>query len=208
MARHILPLVLVMSCAAAAPATQLALPPTRPADVPVADAVVDAALRTDTYYQQLQQVLDKLETELAQNRLGTAHPRTLRLRATREAVKKRMDDRRAAVARDLGAGAGPWQFAFAGEGLGLVVTKAPPAMTAALPVPRGSGLVVDRVLKGSAAAGAGLMPGDLVYRLDGQLLVNNEQFEVVVESLENGRDVEVQLVRDGSPLKRTVRVRR
>jgi S1-C subfamily serine protease len=50
------------------------------------------------------------------------------------------------------------------------------------------------------------MAGDLIYRLDGQLLVNNEQFEVVIESLERGREVEVQFIRDGSPLKRMVKV--
>jgi hypothetical protein len=198
---HVLPLALTLLCIAAAPATQLA-PPTRPADVPVADAVLDAALRTNNYYRHLQQAVDRLDAELAQSRLGPAHARTLKLRATRDVFLKRMEDLRAAVAVDLAAG----PDRFAGEGLGLVVTKAPPGMTAALDVPRGSGLVVDKVLPRSAADAAALMPGDLLYRLDSQLLVNNEQFEVVVESLQRGRDVEVQLIRDGSPLKRTLKV--
>jgi C-terminal processing protease CtpA/Prc len=188
----------LLTSVAAAPATQ-----TRPADVPVADAVVDSALRTNTYYQHLQQAVDRLDAELAQNRLGPAHSKTLKLRATRDVFRKKMEDLRAAVAVDLAAG-GPDRFA--GEGLGLVVTKAPPGMTAALDVPRGSGLVVDKVLPKSAAEAAALMPGDLIYRLDGQLLVNNEQFEVVCESLGRGGDVEVQLIRDGSPLRRTLKV--
>jgi C-terminal processing protease CtpA/Prc len=199
---HIPSLFLIALCAAA-PATQVTpLPPASAPAVPVADAVLDAALRTDTRYQELQRMVDRLDADIAQTRLAPAHPRAAKARAARDALRRKLDDRRAEVGAELAAGPGR----FAGEGLGLVVTKAAPGMTAALDVPRGSGLVVDKVLPKSAAEAGGLMAGDLIYRLDGQLLVNNEQFEVVIESLERGREVEVQFIRDGSPLKRMVKV--
>lgn len=97
----------------------------------------------------------------------------------------------------------PW--GFAGEGLGLVVAKAPPTTAAQLNLPRGAGLIVHRVAPHSPAAAADILHDDVLHRLDGQLLVNNEQFEVVVGALPPGREVQVELFRDGAPLKRTIK---
>ena len=191
------PATVPASAPAAAP--HVLTPPARRA---VSPAEVEAALRSHGTYQELRLVLEKIDAEIRTSRLGAAHFKTVRMKKMLEVYRAKLDDIRAEVEAELAVG----PSRFPGEALGLVVTKAPPAATAPLNVARGAGLVVDRVFPDTAAAAAGILPGDVLHRLDGQLLVNNEQFEVVVGAAEPGREVQVELFRDGEALKRTIRV--
>ena len=175
-------------------------PSTRPAAV--TDATVDAVLRSHPTYQSLRQTVDKLDAEIAGSRMGPRHFRLVRLRAVREAYQSKLEKVRAEVATQIAAD--PSRFATGS--LGLVLAKAPPSATAALNLPRGAGLVVDGVLPKTAGAVADVMPGDILHRLDGQLLVNPEQFEVLAGSYAAPREAALELFRDGASLKRTVRV--
>ena len=214
----------LVSCAllvsAAAPAVARPVAPaegagatTRSGVDPVDERALDVVFESHPHYRNLQSALDKMDAEIATSRLGPAHPRTVQLVRRRELFRQKLADVREQLrAAMANRGPGPgrplvgrdpaW---FIGEGLGMMVDRVPAAAAAGLDLPRGAGLLVHRVLPNTAAAAATILPGDVLVRLDGQLLVNNEQFEVVVESLGRDRDVEVQLFRDGSLLKRRVR---
>src|SRR5688572_17386323 len=68
-----------------------------------------------------------------------------------------------------------------------------------LKLPRGVGVVLDAVDPGGPAEQAGLRPGDVLEKLDDQLLVNVEQFTALVRSGKPGDEVTVTIYRDGKP---------
>src|SRR5688572_330211 len=68
-----------------------------------------------------------------------------------------------------------------------------------LKLPRGVGLVMDAVDPGGPADQAGIRPGDVLEKLDDQLLVNVEQFTALVRSGKPGDEVAITIYRDGKP---------
>lgn len=92
-----------------------------------------------------------------------------------------------------GVGGGPKTLA----GLGLKLTRASVVLRQQLALKRGAGLVVDDVAAGSRAARAGFAQHDVLVRLDDQLLVLPEQFDVLLESAEQDAPLECTVLRGG-----------
>src|SRR5688572_18914625 len=69
-----------------------------------------------------------------------------------------------------------------------------------LKLPRGVGVVMDAVDPGGPADQAGIRPGDVLEKLDDQLLVNVEQFTALVRSGKPGDQVTITIYRDGKPM--------
>lgn len=81
--------------------------------------------------------------------------------------------------------------------LGVAVSAAPPALSHQLRLAEGVGLVVDQVLPGSPAQKAGIQQYDLLVKLDDQKLVNPEQLVTLVKTFKPGREVTLEIVREG-----------
>ena len=79
-----------------------------------------------------------------------------------------------------------------------------PQTAAQLPLVRGTGLVVTMVEPDSPAAKAGIAPLDVIARLGDQIVVNADQFAVLVRSHKPGDAVEVTYLRGGKEQKATV----
>lgn len=81
--------------------------------------------------------------------------------------------------------------------LGVVTRAIDPANAEPLGLPPGTGLEVMQVSPGSPAAAAGLVAGDILARLDDQLLVNEDQLRALIRLHDAGTDVPLTIVRDG-----------
>ena len=92
-----------------------------------------------------------------------------------------------------GVGGSPKIFAS----LGLKLTRASVVLRQQLALKRGAGVVVDDVAAGSRAARAGFAQHDVLVRLDDQLLVLPEQFDVLLESAEQDAPLECTVLRGG-----------
>ncbi len=92
-----------------------------------------------------------------------------------------------------GVGGSPKIFAS----LGLKLTRASVVLRQQLALKRGAGVVVDDVAAGSRAARAGFAKHDVLMRLDDQLLVLPEQFDVLLESAEQDAPLECTVLRGG-----------
>ncbi len=92
-----------------------------------------------------------------------------------------------------GVGGSPKIFAS----LGLRLTRASVVLRQQLALKRGAGVVVDDVAAGSRAARAGFAKHDVLVRLDDQLLVLPEQFDVLLESAEQDAPLECTVLRGG-----------
>ncbi|HEU0274601.1 MAG TPA: PDZ domain-containing protein, partial [Candidatus Udaeobacter sp.] len=69
------------------------------------------------------------------------------------------------------------------------------------------GVVVDEVMPGSPAAQAQLRPGDVVRRFNGRDVENIMALRKMVGQAELDKNVELEIVRDGKPLKVTTQIR-
>jgi hypothetical protein len=91
--------------------------------------------------------------------------------------------------------------------LGVAAQPADPAASAAAGLPAGVGLTVTFVEPtGPAAAGHAVRAGDLLQKLDDQLLVNLPQMVTLVQLHRPGDAVMLTVVRDGRPLRATVKL--
>jgi serine protease Do len=73
---------------------------------------------------------------------------------------------------------------------------------------KGSGILVAAIVPGSPAAAAGMKPGDVITRFEGtrvdaRLHEQLPQFNLLVMNVPVGKKVEVEVMRDGNPLKLT-----
>lgn len=72
---------------------------------------------------------------------------------------------------------------------------------------RQDGILVETVMSGSPAAAAGLVPGDVVVAIDGRALADPRAVPEIVSALA-GQRVDIDLIRNGSPLSVTVQLNR
>src|SRR5262249_17731478 len=69
------------------------------------------------------------------------------------------------------------------------------------------GVVVDQVMTGSPAAQAQLQPGDVIRRFNGRDVKNMITLRNMVGQTELNKNVELEIVRDGKPLKVTTQIK-
>ncbi|NWK54013.1 PDZ domain-containing protein [Verrucomicrobiaceae bacterium N1E253] len=82
--------------------------------------------------------------------------------------------------------------------LGVQVIKPGVALYAQLPsLPKGSGFLLKAVIPDGAASVAGLKPMDLIWKLDGQILINESQMLVLLAMHRPGDKVELSYFRSG-----------
>lgn len=81
--------------------------------------------------------------------------------------------------------------------IGISTSSASPVLRHQLKLHEGTGLVVDFVQPKSPADEAGVKQYDLIDKLDDQLLVNSEQFAVLVRTFKPGDEVKLTLFREG-----------
>jgi len=84
--------------------------------------------------------------------------------------------------------------------LGVMAKPIGPASAREMELVPGTGLRLMRIAPGSPAERAGLLAGDVLTHLDDQLLVNAEQFAVLIRSHQPGETATLKLVRDGEPM--------
>jgi len=69
------------------------------------------------------------------------------------------------------------------------------------------GVVIDQVMRGSPAAQAQLQPGDIIRKLNGRDVQNIVALRNMVGQTELNKNVELEIVRDGKPLKVTTQIK-
>ena len=89
--------------------------------------------------------------------------------------------------------------------IGISVSPAPAVLRHQLKLHEGTGLVVDFVQPKSPAEEAGVKQYDLMDKLDDQLLINAEQFAVLVRTFKPGEEVKLSLFREGK--RQTIQVK-
>ncbi len=87
-----------------------------------------------------------------------------------------------------------------GTFLGLTTVTASAALRHQLQIPRGQGLVVDKIWPASPAAVAGIQVNDVLVKMDDQLLINPPQLAVLVRSKNPGEQIELTLIRQTQPV--------
>ena len=85
--------------------------------------------------------------------------------------------------------------------LGLETGTADATLRAQLKLPEGVGLTVRHVYDQSPAQAAGVQEHDVLYKLNDQLLINPEQYAVLVRTFKPGDEVELTVIREAQPLK-------
>lgn len=99
-----------------------------------------------------------------------------------------------------------YRWAASGEGIeiqkdapfiGVSTDPVKPPMSAQLAVTPGTGLLVTMLEPDSPAAKAGLQKLDVLAKLDDQMLVNSEQFAVLVRAKKPGESVKITYLRGG-----------
>src|SRR5215475_2746198 len=90
------------------------------------------------------------------------------------------------------------QRAGSGSFLGVFLQEVGPDRAKALKLPEEEGVEITAVEPNSPAAGAGLMVGDVVVKYNGQDVEGIEQFGRLVRETPAGREVKLQIVRNGN----------
>ena len=80
--------------------------------------------------------------------------------------------------------------------LGVHVRQADETLREQLGINGRFGLVVEHVTPGSAAENT-LLAHDMLYKFDGQILANEQQFQALVDSHKPGEEVEIEFFRKG-----------
>ncbi len=93
---------------------------------------------------------------------------------------------------------------FGGGGFGLNAPSfGPPESATETPahpgLPPGTGLTVSGITPGSPAEKAGLQTGDVLARLNDQILVNPGQFTTLIRTMKEGESVKLAILRKGEP---------
>jgi hypothetical protein len=83
--------------------------------------------------------------------------------------------------------------------LGVSVGAVPQSVRQHVKLPRDVGLMIEGVDPDSPAANAELRTYDILERLDRQILVNQEQFSVLIKTYRPGQEVSLELIRTNEP---------
>lgn len=97
--------------------------------------------------------------------------------------------------------------ASAGQGrLGVYVMSLTPELRKHFNTPNDRGLLVARVEPQSAAAKAGIQPGDIVTEVRGHAVAQAEDMINALSDVPKNQSVSIKLVRDGKPLELTAKM--
>jgi hypothetical protein len=121
--------------------------------------------------------------------------------ASSDAPKRKVTYLGVMFAEEAGPRAGGGLFNVPGfgerRGRGAGGPPSPPDEAAAPGLPPGTGLPISGVSENSPAAKAGLQAGDVLARLDDQILVNAAQFTTLIRNKKEGDTIKLALVRNG-----------
>jgi serine protease Do len=92
--------------------------------------------------------------------------------------------------------------------LGVSIQPVTPELAKGLKLSESTGALVSSVTQGSPAARAGLKPGDVILEFNGERVARADRLPNAVATTPVGREVPVGIVRDGKPMKLTVKVGR
>jgi serine protease Do len=92
-----------------------------------------------------------------------------------------------------------------GSYLGVMVEEIDSQRAQSLKLPGDYGVEVTRVVPGSPAEGGGLKVGDAIVEYNGQRVEGMEEFQRLVRETPVGRDVKLDIVRNGAPQTLTVK---
>jgi serine protease Do len=91
--------------------------------------------------------------------------------------------------------------------LGVGISAVPSDVAQKLNIPAHQGLIVGEVMAKSPAADAGLTEGDVILNINGQAVKTPRDLQEVVERTAVDSKIELNLLRDGKPLKVAVTVK-
>lgn len=103
---------------------------------------------------------------------------------------------------DLDDGKHAWVMDLDGHGelgafLGVMLSDTTPELRAHLGAPEGAGVLISKVVTGSAAEQAGLQVGDVVAAVDGETVASARELRQAVHKQEPGTTVALEVWRDG-----------
>lgn len=84
--------------------------------------------------------------------------------------------------------------------LGVGIQPLTPKLGEKFGVKDGKGILVNEVFEGNPADMAGIKPGDVITRIDDELLESPNQLSRVVAGFGPGEEVQVEIIRDGNTL--------
>jgi serine protease Do len=90
--------------------------------------------------------------------------------------------------------------------LGVAIQPVTADLAKSLKLSESAGALVSSVTDGSPAEKAGLKPGDVIVEFNGEKVTRADRLPNAVANTPVGRDVPVSIVRDGKPMKLTVKV--
>jgi serine protease Do len=91
-------------------------------------------------------------------------------------------------------------------GIGVYVQKMTPELAKSFGLEKGEGALVADVIAGGAAEAAGIRRGDVITKFDGKEIHEMNELPRVVAATPVGKDVEVEVLREGKPLKLKLKV--
>src|SRR5438876_9255904 len=90
--------------------------------------------------------------------------------------------------------------------LGVETSQVPTVVSEQLGLPKGLGLVVDYVVPDSPAASAGVQQNDILKMLNDQILMEPSQLRKLLQTLSEGTEVTLTILRKGQEQKITVKL--
>ena len=91
-------------------------------------------------------------------------------------------------------------------GIGVYVQKMTPELAKSFGLEKGEGALVADVIAGGAAETAGIKRGDVILRFDGKEVHEMNELPRIVAATPVGKDVEMEILREGKPLKLKLKV--
>jgi len=91
-------------------------------------------------------------------------------------------------------------------GIGVYVQKMTPELAKSFGLEKGEGALVADIIAGGAAETAGIRRGDVIIRFDGKEVHEMNELPRIVAATPVGKDVEVEILREGKPLKLKLKV--
>lgn len=82
--------------------------------------------------------------------------------------------------------------------LGVAIQEVTPDLAASFKLPSARGALIGDVAENSPAAGAGIRPGDVILRLDGNPVEDSRSLQLAIAQMQPARSVRLGIFRDGS----------